>query len=143
LAALRAGNEPGQNFQPVLQGRHLALGISMYSVGIGSEAHLLFLRGKKALCYRVHALAGSGSPCLMLAAKLDPLSLPNRKLFSLLFGLGFTDENKRYYIAQPRGMAPSHQALINHAAFVCQKKKKNQCSILAAQIVIINVQKTI
>lgn len=30
---------------------------------------------RKALRYRVHALAGSGSPCWLLGAKLDPLSV--------------------------------------------------------------------
>jgi hypothetical protein len=54
--------------------RHLVLGVRLYCVGIGSGSSSSFFRGKKALCYRVHALAGSGSPKLLR-----------------LFGLGFTD----------------------------------------------------
>jgi hypothetical protein len=86
----------------------------------GSDhAHLLlFLRGKKGLCYRVHALAGSGSPCWLFWLQSWIHFRCQIASFCVFSASALRTENS-VIIAQPRGKAPS-QALINHAAFVFQ-----------------------
>jgi hypothetical protein len=83
---------------------------------------------RKALRYRVHALAGSGSPCWLLGAKLDPLSVAKSQA------------------SFPSLPPPSFQASGANQSMMqlCLSQNMNHAAFWQpSSLVIINVQKTI